>query len=173
MCSPDQGHPRKPSETGIPTSNYPRCTSESLKYRQKHIFQDFVMVPKTNKIANLLFDTTGLPQLWGFMAVFHKPCCNSTLDLCLRIQFLWVNLMMAKCNRATGHWSTTMKKENHKKANNINITLVSVKARMTFPSAFPWCLSQQTWHRWRLHQWTRWPVEQLWWCSWQGKIRLS
>ena len=30
--------------------------------------------------------------------------------------------------------------------NNINITLVSVKARMTFPSAFPWCLSQQTWH---------------------------
>ena len=116
MCSPDQGHPRKPSEPGIPTSNYPRCISESLKYRQTHIFQDFVMVPKTNKIANLLFDTTGLPQLWGFMAVFHKPCCNSTLDLCLRIQFLWVNLMMAKCNRATGHWSTIMKKENHKKS---------------------------------------------------------
>ena len=119
MCSPDQGHPRKPSETSIPTSNYPKCTSESLKYRlysTNQYFSGFCSGPQNKKIANLLFDTTGLPQLWGFMAVFHKPCCNSTLDICLRIQFLWVNLMMAKCNRATGHWSTIMKKENHKKS---------------------------------------------------------
>ena len=37
------------------------------------------------RVANLLLDTTGLPQLWGFMAVFHKPCFKSTFDIGLHV----------------------------------------------------------------------------------------
>ena len=77
MCSSDERHPGKPPETGSPTSNYPGS---------------FFRAPVTwlgwtprQKITNLLFDTTGLPQLWGFMAVFHKPCCNSTWDIYLNV----------------------------------------------------------------------------------------